>query len=74
MARAASMYSASRTVSTAPRTIREKPGTLETVNAMIKFTLLAPRAATMVMASRMLGMANRMSMQRMITMSILPPK
>ena len=74
MALAASMYSESRTVRTAPRTIREKPGTLEIVRAIIRFRLLAPKAATMVMANRMLGIASRMSMQRMITMSSLPPK
>ena len=39
------------------------------VMAIIMFTTLGPRAATMAMARRVLGMARKMSMIRMITSS-----
>ena len=72
-ARAASTKSDSTTVSTVERISRTKPGMLETVMATSRFTMLAPRAATMARASRVPGMAVKMSMIRMMISSTRPP-
>lgn len=74
MARAASTYSMSRTLSTALRTIRAKVGTQEMARAITRLTMLAPRAATMTMAISIMGTARNTSHRRMITLSTAPPK
>ena len=66
MALAASIYSCSLTVSTEARTTRAKVGVWATRMAMIRLTLLVPKAATMAVASKMVGTARRISMIRMI--------
>ena len=69
MARAASMYSSFLMVRTAERTIRAKGGMLEMLMASIIFVTLVPMADTRAMDSRMLGIARKMSMTRMMTSS-----
>ena len=73
MARQASTYSLLRVVSTTPRTVRAAVGMPEIVSASIIFRILDPSAATIAMASSMLGMAIRTSMMRMMIMSNQPP-
>ena len=73
MARAASTNSTSRTVITAPRTTRAKIGTEEAASAKARLRVLAPRAATITMANNVMGIASKMSVIRMITLSTFPP-
>ena len=74
MALAASMYSTSRTVSTALRTTRANRGTEAIPRAMMRLTVLVPSAATITMANMVIGMAMTTSIKRMITLSTTPPK
>ena len=53
--------------------MRAYPGIDDTPTAIITLNRLLPSAATMEIASNMLGMASRMSINRITTLSTMPP-
>ena len=59
---------------TAPRTTRENVGIEDTACAMTRFGMEFPRDATIQIASSVPGIARKMSMIRMMIMSVFPPK
>ena len=73
MAPAASMYSTSRTVRTELLTILAKVGTADRDSEIIRFVVLAPKAATMTMAKSVMGMARKISVILIIISSRSPP-
>ena len=73
MARADSMYSSPRMVSTAARATRTKGAVLAMPTASIRLKVLLPRADTTAMAMSTLGMEEKMSQMRMVTSSNTPP-
>ncbi len=73
MTLAARTNSCSRNDSTGARTIRATVGIATTVIARMALVMPGPRAATMAMANRIAGKANRISSTRMIKLSVQPP-
>ena len=67
------MYSLSRTPMTAERTTRENLGAKARPMAMVRFSLVLPKAAMMARARSTSGRLRKTSMARMMTLSIFPP-
>ena len=73
IARADSMYSSPRIVSTAARVTRTNGAVLAMPTAIIRFIVLFPRADTTAIAIRTLGIDENISHTRMVIFSNTPP-
>jgi hypothetical protein len=74
IARAASMNSWSLTVMTEARATLAKAGTVTAPTDIIKINIFAPNAVDMHMASSMAGIEEKISVVRIIMLSVSPPK